>query len=749
MPLHRAVIGKKTWLVIAAIFLTALAAAGAWLWMFAGYKLSRFAPGGLGESFSTRIYSAPFAVKEGDFSPPDLLLKRLAALKYAAAPGAPSFGQYDWEPPALCVNLRGFSAPLLSQAPGPVSLEYGPKGWHFLSGGGPGGIMLEPELAAELSGPNKVRREPAEAADIPPALSSAVIAVEDKRFMLHHGVDFRATAGALWRDLTRPGVWGGSTITQQLAKNIFLNPRRTLSRKLAEAFLAFYLEHRYTKEQILTLYLNEIYLGQDGPVSIAGVKAASEFYFGKKPGDLDLSECALLAGMIRSPYLYNPRRDPRAAVERRNYALGRMLAAGMITADQELAAQAEPLRLAPAPRRASDANAYFVSEVVRRLLDSFDEDEVFRYGLTVYTTLDPELQADAMAAVRRARFQAALAALDPDTGAVLALAGGKDYGTSQFNRATQSLRQPGSAFKPFVYGAALEDGFTPATLLSDERRRYGGLGGEVWEPHNYGGIYFGTVTLRTALAHSLNSATLDLAGRVGPDKIIDFARRMGVTSPLDDSLAVALGDSGVGLLELTAAYSPFDNGGFMVRPELITAVKGPDGRPLYYGTRERSSVTTPALAYLMTSLLESVVKDGTGSNLAKLYGWARPAAGKTGTSSGGRDAWFVGYTPDLLAGVWAGDDSDKPVGLVGAADALPIWADFMRAAEGGRPPEEFRKPEAGLVSAVIDPESGLLAVSGCPQRRTELFIAGTEPVKDCPLHSAGIKGWFKRVLGMK
>lgn len=749
MARPRALIGKKTWFVLAAVLLTALAASAVWLWMFAGYKLSRLTPGGLGEAFSTRIYSAPLTVKEGDFSPPDLLLKRLAALRYSAAPGAPSPGEYDWRPPALDVNLRGFDEPLMSQAPGPVSLEYGPEGWHFLSGGGPEGIMLEPELVEELSGPEKVRREPAEASEIPSALSSAVIAVEDKRFMSHHGVDFRATAGALWRDLTRPGVWGGSTITQQLAKNIFLSPERTLRRKLAEAFLAFYLERRYTKSQILTLYLNEIYLGQDGPVSIAGVKAAAEFYFGKKLGDLDLSECALLAGMIRSPYLYNPRRDPSAAAERRNYALGRMLADGMITPGQELAAQAEPLRLAPERRRSSDVNAYFASEVVRRLLDSFDEDEVFRYGLTVYTTLVPELQADAMKAVRRARFQAALAALDPATGSVLALAGGKDYGASQFNRATQSLRQPGSAFKPFVYGAALEDGFTPATLLSDERRRYGGPGGAAWEPRNYGGVYMGTVTLRAALAHSLNSATLDLAGRVGPDRIMDFARRLGVTSPLDDSLAVALGDSGVGLLELTAAYAPFDNGGFRVRPELITAVKGPDGKPLYYGTRERTSVTTPALAYLMTSLLESVVKDGTASNLARLYGWTRPAAGKTGTSSGGRDAWFIGYTPGLLAGVWAGDDSDKPVGLLGAGDALPIWADFMKAAEEGRPPEDFSKPEAGLVSAVIDPESGLLAVSGCPQRRTELFIAGTEPVKNCPLHSAGVKGWFKRIFGMK
>ncbi len=741
---------KKIRIFILLGALALLTALGLGLSLLAEYKLSRLAPGGLGEAFSTRIYGAPFAVKPGDLTPPAALLRRLGRLGYRASekPAAP--GEYSWRPPVLAVSLRGFASPAASQEPLTAELEYGGDGWEIKSSSGAEGFLLEPELAAELSGPNKVRREPAGAADIPEKLRSAVMAVEDKRFLRHHGVDLRATAGALWRDLTRHGVWGGSTITQQLAKNLFLNPRRTLRRKLAEAFLAFYLERRYSKQQIMAMYLNQIYLGQDGAVSVAGVKAAAGFYFGKKLPELSLAESALLAGMIRSPYRYNPRRDPGAALKRRNYALSRMLAEGMITPAERAAAAAEPLRLAELPRRAEkDDNAYFTAEVVRRLMLRYTEDEVFRYGLSVYTTLDTELQAAAAAAVGKARYEAALVALDPASGAVLALAGGKDYGVSQFNRATQARRQPGSAFKPFVYGAALEAGFTPATLLDDSARNYPNPGGVRWAPRNYGGVYYGTSTLRLALAHSMNSATLDLAGRLGPAKITAFAVRLGIRSPLEKSLAVALGSSEVSLLELTAAYAPFDNGGFRVEPVLITAVRASGGETLEAAPWERTPVIQPALAYLITSLLESVVSEGTAGNLARIYGWNRPAAGKTGTTTGGRDAWFIGYTPELLAGVWAGDDSNRAVGGLGAADALPVWSAFMEGALAGLPPEKFKPPSEGLVSAVIDPASGLLAVAGCPERVKEYFLAGTAPVEKCPLHSRGLKGWFKRLFGIK
>lgn len=422
----------------------------------------------------------------------------------------------------------------------------------------------------------------------------------------------------------------------------------------------------------------------------------------------------------------------------------------MITAGERTAAGAEPLNLAELPYRPEKSdNDYFTAEVVLRLMLRYDEDEVFRYGLSVYTTLDTELQTAASEAVRRARYDAALVAIEPDSGSVLALAGGKDYGFSQFNRATQAKRQPGSAFKPFVYGAALEAGFTPATLLKDAPRRYRNPGGVRWDPRNYGGVYYGASTLRLALARSLNSATLDLAERVGPAGIIAFAARLGINSPLENSLAVALGASEVELLELTAAYAPFANGGFRVEPALITAVEDARGSVLEYGIRERVQVIQPALAALMTSLLESVVREGTAVVLGRDHGWVRPAAGKTGTTTGGRDAWFIGYTPGLLAGVWAGDDLNRAVGVAGSGDALPLWAAFMKTALAGRPAEEFTRPAEGLIPEKIDPASGLLAVAGCPERRTELFLAGTEPVKKCPLHSRGVKGWFKRLFGVK
>ncbi|MBU2573053.1 MAG: PBP1A family penicillin-binding protein [Elusimicrobia bacterium] len=737
------------------IFLAAFAAvlvSAVCLSLLAEYKLSRLAPGGLGEAFPTRIYSAPFEVRTGGFTPPGSLLRRLGRLGYRALEKPSVPGEYSWQPPILTVSLRGFRTPSARQEPFEAELEYGRDGWEIrvTTGAETVSVLLEPELAAELSGPNKVRREPAEAADIPERLRFAVIAVEDKRFMRHHGVDFKATAGALWRNLTRRGLWGGSTITQQLAKNIFLTPRRTLRRKLAEAFLAVYLERRYTKQEILVLYLNQIYLGQDGHVSVAGVRSAGKFYFGKEPAGLSLAECAMLAGIISSPYRYNPRRDASVALARRSYALSRMFAEGMITLSERAGAEAEPLTLAELPYRPEkDDNAYFTAEVVRRLMQRHDEDEVFRFGLAVYTTLDTELQAAASEAVRQARFEAALAAIDPDSGAVLALVGGKAYGRSQFNRATQAQRQPGSAFKPFVYGAALEAGFTPATLLEDSPRRYHNPGGARWDPHNYGGVYYGTSTLRMALARSLNSATLDLAGRVGLPKITAFAGRLGVKSPLENSLAVALGASEVNLLELTAAYAPFANGGFRVEPVLITAVEDARGNLLEYGGWQRTPVIQPALASLMTSLLESVVREGTAAVLGRVYGWVLSAAGKTGTTNGGRDAWFIGYTPRLLAGVWAGDDSNRAVGAVGATDALPLWAAFMKTALGGQPAGKFTTPAEGLSSVKIDPASGLLAVAGCPERRTEIFLAGTEPVKKCPQHSRGLTGWFKRLFSIK
>ena len=392
------------------------------------------------------------------------------------------------------------------------------------------------------------------------------------------------------------------------------------------------------------------------------------------------------------------------------------------------------------PSRERRGPSYFVAEVVRQARPRYGEEAVFREGLSIYTTMDPWAQAAAQIAVSRLSAQAALVALAPDDGRVLALVGGRDFAESQFNRATQARRQPGSAFKPFLYGAALERGYTPASLLDDRPKTYPGAAGP-WRPRNYDGVYAGTTTLRLALAHSLNAASLDLANQIGPAAAAEFARRMGVKSPLEGSLALALGTSEVSLLELTAAYAPFANGGFRVEPRLIDAVIDAQGEVLEFDRGERESVFDPARAYLLTSLLGSVVKEGTAKDLSRL-GFTRPCAGKTGTTEDGRDAWFVGYTPQLLAGVWVGDDRNRPLKLTGAKDALPVWAAFMKTVSEG-PATPFAQPQ-GLVTVTIDPASGLRARAGCPQRQDEVFLAGTEPTAECPLHPGGVWGWLKK-----
>ena len=722
--------------------------------VFAEWKLSRLVVGGLGEGFSTKIYSAPMFLGGDVRVGPDRVLARLRRDGYrVAASTETAAGEFVWDPPRLSVHLRGFRTPRFSQAEELATLKVDSgNAWTVSDSSANSVVGLEPELVAEISGASKVRREPTAWAEIPDRLKQAVIAVEDKRFYHHWGLDPRAMLRAAWHDVRRPGeIYGASTITQQYAKNFFLSPSRTLRRKLAEAALAVYLELRYSKEKILTLYLNQIYLGQDGSVSVAGVKAAARFYFGKDLKDLDLAQCALLAGVVRSPYLYNPFRDPEAAKRRRDFVLARMRVEGYIDSRELAQAQDEPLGIAYAKGPKPSDESYFVAEVLRQLVPRYGEDVLFRQGLSIYTTMDPQLQAAAERALRRGRLQDALVALDFKTGDVLALAGGREFKETQFNRATQARRQPGSAFKPFVYGAALEKGWTAASILQDKPQVFKGLSQQVdWKPRNYDGIYLGSATVRDAIAHSLNAATIDLAEKIGSQTIIDFARRLGIESPLDSSLAMSLGDSEVTLLELTSAYAPFANGGFRERPRLVEGVfdadRGDGQRNVLEVASDRPEpVIEPGLAYVMTSLLEGVVQHGTAKNLAAM-GWKLTAAGKTGTTNGGRDAWFIGYTPRLLAGVWAGDDLNRRSNLSGAKDAVPLWAAFMKDATRDDPVEEFPEPK-GVKSVVIDPASGLLARSGCPVRRTETFIAGTEPTAYCPLHPGGIAGFFKRWFG--
>ncbi len=720
--------------------------------LYSEWKLSRLVPGGLGESFPTKVYGAPLVISNDGRTSLPMLMTRLVRLNYHATAGEHlSPGQYHADTSALTLYLRGFQAPFTTQAATLVRFTWSND--QILHIDNPVNaplteVSLEPELAAELSGPKKIRRDPANWEDFPATLIDAVIAVEDRRFYKHHGIDLRAMLRAAVFNLRNPKkLQGGSTITQQLAKNFFLSSERTLQRKFLEVIFALYLDLRTPKNRILTLYLNHIYMGQDGAVSVAGMRAASQFYFAKDVHQLTLPESALLAGLIRSPYRYNPFANPDAARERRETVLHQMLDENYISERDFEKARNAPLTMTKNAHSAADKtnpNDYFISEVIRELLPRFSEDTLFRYGLHIYTTLDPVLQKAAQETVRGSKHQAALIALDPSTGRVLALMGGRDYKQSQFNRATQARRQPGSIFKPFVFGAALAHGFTPAAILADEPRAFRD-GKKIWAPQNFDGQYHGNVTLREAIAESLNGATLDLAQKIGVTAIATFATQMGIESPLENNLALALGASEVTPFEITTAYAPFANGGFSVKPFLVTAVTDADNNILESNSVERHSVLDPAYSYLMTSLLQSVIQEGTGKNAAKL-GWTAPAAGKTGTTNQGRDAWFIGYTPDLLVGVWTGDDTGPSANLIGARDALPMWVRFMRQSLEGRPAREFQQPQ-GLVQKRIDPTSGALARSGCPVQKDELFIIGTEPKNFCPLHAGGFRGWLNKLFG--
>lgn len=736
------------WLWAATVLLASAAASALWLAAQAERKLSSLVVGGLGVSFSTRIWSAPFVVKDGGLAEADRLIERLGRLGYRSVPGVPAKGEYRWTPPELVVYLRGHRIPGSEQQEGAYVLRRSAVGaWSLFDGldGSVPELRLEPELAVELAGAKSERREPAAWEQIPPALKDAVVATEDKRFYSHHGVDPRAMVRALLANLRGRSLQGASTITQQLSKNLFLTPRRTLRRKLAEAALAVYLDLRLDKQRILTLYLNHIYLGQDGPASVMGVRSAARHYFSKEVSDLTLPESALLAGIIRGPGVYNPFRDPSAAKSRRDFVLRRMKEEGFISQLELDAALDEPVRLTrgTSPDDKHDA-AYYAAEVVRQLVPKYGGDSLYRHGLSIYTAMDPVLQNIAHKVIGKSKHQAALAVIDPRDGSVLALTGGRSFGESQFNRATMAQRQPGSAFKPFVFAAALQMGFTPATLLRDKPKTWPGEKKD-WSPANYEGVYHGTATMRTALAKSLNAAALDLAERTGVRRIREVAIACGITSPLRSDLGLALGASEVALLELVSAYSPFANGGIRPTPRLVTSVVDSDGVVFEAAPPENTVSLDPATAFLMTSLLESVTKDGTARGVKGL-GVNFPTAGKTGTTNDGRDAWFVGYTSALLAGVWVGDDQNRALKLTGSKDALPLWAAFMKEAAADRPGEPYTRPES-VLEVLICPDSGMVARSGCPGKRSELFLVGSEPRSECALHRGGIMGWLQKMLG--
>ena len=594
--------------------------------------------------------------------------------------------------------------------------------------------------------------------EVPQHLINAFIAVEDRSFYRHWGLNMLAIGKAFYEDVRALRiVRGASTITQQLARNLFLTQERTLTRKIKEAIVAVKIERHYTKDEILQMYLNQIYFG-DGAY---GVEAAARQLFGKSARDLTLAESAMLAGLPRNPMAYSPRRHMDVAKHRQAIVLRSMNEVGMITAAEAAEAKADTIRLSE--REKAEPGAYFAEHVRRKLERDYGASAIYREGLRVYTTLDLDLQMAAERAVEEHLqrlegafayvprdtagieatpddvvqtdyIQGALVAIDPTTGYVLAMVGGRDYVESNWNRATQSLRQPGSAFKVFVYTAAIDNGYTPSDIIMDDPMVVDMPDGSQWRPKNYKDQYYGPVTLRYALAKSINIPAIKLADRLGQDTIVEYSRRMGISSRLRPYRSIALGAFEVTLLELTSAIGVLATSGIRAEPMTIIKIETRDGEVLERNGPVKTEVLNAQTAYVVTDMLKSVVDYGTAASV-KWRGLEKTVAGKTGTTDEYTDAWFVGYSPDIVAGVWVGFDAKVTMGekQEGARVALPIWVNFMKAALEAYPDRPFLQPH-GIVVREVCEDTGLLATANCPNAVAEVFVSGTEPLRMCNQH---------------
>lgn len=588
---------------------------------------------------------------------------------------------------------------------------------------------------------------------IPVTLQNAVIAIEDQRFYEHWGIDPIGVIRAFVVNVTAGGVrQGASTLTEQLAKNLFLTRERTLTRRVREALLSLQIERNYSKKQILEMYLNEIYFG----AGAYGVESAARTYFGKHVEELSLPECALLAGLPKSPTNFDPYKNPLEALKRRNTVLTEMVNASFITAQEATEAKNTPVEL----KKIEVQNAPYFVEYIRQQLEArYGSNAVYKGGLSVYTTLDLKLQEAAQRALakgienaeivaRKNRLtnipvdqpiQGALLAMDPHTGAIRSMIGGIDYRKSVFNRAIQAKRQPGSAFKPIIYAAAIENGYTMADVFLDSPVVYPDpTTGKPWRPVNFSEKFRGPTTLHTALMYSINVVTIKLLEKLGIQPVVSMARRLGITTPIKPNLSLGLGTSEVFLEEMVQAFSVFANQGIRVEPFGIVTVKDNSGKVLESNTPTGQQVLDAKTAYIMVNTMKDVIDHGTGRIIRRL-GFTYPAAGKTGTTNDNVDAWFIGFTPDLTCGVWVGYDERQSLGRkqTGGEAAAPIWAEFMKAATAGKPPVDFGSPrgsDSDFVKKKICLDSGLLATQYCTNTRDEVFKKETAPTKFCTLH---------------
>jgi penicillin-binding protein 1A len=581
------------------------------------------------------------------------------------------------------------------------------------------------------------KRKPVPLKLIPHYLKAALIATEDRSFYQHSGVDLKGILRAIIRDIQAGEfVEGASTITQQLAKTLFLTPRKIIVRKIKEAILAFQLERRYTKDEILELYLNQVYFGS----SAYGVESAAGIFFGKTVQDLDLAECALIAGMPKAPSLYSPLVNEELSVKRRNTVLKQMKDTGIITAAAYLEASKEPLNTGEKDKNSIKA-PYFVEYIKELLEETLGSSLLYKGGLTVFTTLDIELQKAAERSVSKGLLaletrmqqnkiidpdpQAALVSLDVHTGGILAMVGGKDFFNSPFNRAVAARRQPGSAFKSIVYAHAIERGFPQNTIILDAPVAFKDFDKKEWQPQNFSKSYQGEMTLRMALSMSKNIPAVRLIEMLGPNSVARFGYDLGIESNLAPNLSLALGTSEVTLLDLTAAYAVFPNRGNRIKPFGVVEVLDRRGRILWRVKPQKKVAMSQAGAAIMTNMLEGVIQEGTGKKARVIQ---QPIAGKTGTTNDYKDALFIGFSPSIAAGVWVGQDAFSTLGAweTGAKAALPIWIEFMQNAPVKIPFQYFDIPD-NVVKVRMSPLTGRLAPDDSPGAVNALFKQGTEP----------------------
>jgi penicillin-binding protein 1B len=715
---------------------------------------------------TSMLYAAPQPVMLGDQTQPEEIADYLRRAGYTES-NRNRLGWYHVRPDAVEIN------------PGPEA--YDPEGAVIrIQRGKVTNIIslrdqsqrtqyfLEPEPITNLFDQKREKRRLVRFSDIPKVMVDAVLSAEDKHFFQHAGFDPMGITRAILVDIKdRRGTQGASTLTQQLARTLWLGPERGWRRKIPETLITLHLEQQLTKQQIFEDYANAIYLGHQGSFSIHGFGEAASVYLAKDLSQVTPADAALLAGMIQSPIGRNPFRYPDRARARRNLVLKAMRENGYLSEQAYQDAAASALHVVQGAAESTDA-PFFVDLVDETLQNRFQDYDFQNNSFRVYTTLDMTLQRDAVEAVRigiqetdaqwkrRSKkygtaemplAQVAIVVLDSETGKVKALSGGRSYANSQLNHAT-SKRQPGSSFKPFVYtaafSAALRDGgqvITPATTVVDEPTTFM-YDDKPYEPADFGDKYAGMVTLRQALAHSLNIPAVKVAEMVGYDKVAAIAHAVGLNGDIQATPSIALGAYEVMPIEIAGAYTVFPNGGILKKPGYIDTIRNQEGRTVYQNVPQEKQAIDPRVAYLMVSMMEEVLRTGTAAGV-RGRGFVLPAAGKTGTS---RDGWFAGFTSKLICVVWVGFDDNRDFKLEGARSALPIWTEFMKRAHQHREyrnVHEFEAPD-GVVTADIDAENGLLATPGCPKVRSEVFIAGTQPVEACRLHGGGrtqVAGW--------